>query len=216
MSDDRQTNYKSEIVQGVTTDKQITQQAKGCKFFIWNFPFHMKHHVSSVTICSWWVHPLFLVGSYYSIFSFMCMICRSLFVFYFSSFFVWPLCYLLFFDIRILITPLVSSNSSYVCANKILWIKMFSIQICKMQLSSKYHKQGFQVCENVMVAFMNCHRWPNIYSYLSTRTSLWLFTSRSLSVETRWVSNGVHDAFILVSSCVPYTYLWLVLVHVFV
>jgi hypothetical protein len=40
----------------------------------------------------------------------MCMFCRSLFVL--LSFFFWPLCYL-FFDIRILITPLVSSNSSY-------------------------------------------------------------------------------------------------------
>ena len=69
---------------------------------------------------------------------------------------------------------------------------------------------------NVMVAIMNYHRWPNIYSYLSTCTSLWLFTSRSQSLETRWVSNGVHDAFILVFSCVPYAYLWLVFVHVFV
>ena len=39
----------------------------------------------------------------------MCMFCRSLFVFLYFSF--WPL-YCLFFDIRILITPLVSLNSS--------------------------------------------------------------------------------------------------------
>ena len=38
------------------------------------------------------------------------MFCRSLFVP--LSFFLWPLCYLFFFDLRILITPLVSSNSS--------------------------------------------------------------------------------------------------------
>ena len=37
-------------------------------------------------------------------------VCRSLFVLLY--FFFWPLCCLLFFDIRILITPLVSSNSS--------------------------------------------------------------------------------------------------------
>jgi hypothetical protein len=49
-------------------------------------------------------------GSCYSIFSFICMFCRSLFVLLY--FFFWPL-YYLFFDIRILITPLVSSNSSY-------------------------------------------------------------------------------------------------------
>ena len=40
----------------------------------------------------------------------MCMFCRSLFVLFY--FFFWPLCCLFFFDIRILITPLVSSNSS--------------------------------------------------------------------------------------------------------
>ena len=50
-------------------------------------------------------------SSCYSIFSFMCMFCRSLFVL--LSFFFWPLCGLFFFELRILITPLVSSNSSY-------------------------------------------------------------------------------------------------------
>jgi hypothetical protein len=39
------------------------------------------------------------------------MFCRSLFVFLY--FFFWPLYCLSFYDIRILITPLVSSNSSY-------------------------------------------------------------------------------------------------------
>jgi hypothetical protein len=39
-----------------------------------------------------------------------CMFCRSLFVLLY--FFFWPLCCLFFFDIQILITPLVSSNSS--------------------------------------------------------------------------------------------------------
>ena len=38
----------------------------------------------------------------YSIFSLMCMFCRSLFVLLY--FFFWPLCCLFFFDIRILIT----------------------------------------------------------------------------------------------------------------
>jgi hypothetical protein len=39
-----------------------------------------------------------------------CMLCRSLFVLLY--FFFWPLCCLSFLDIRIMITPLVSSNSS--------------------------------------------------------------------------------------------------------
>ena len=50
--------------------------------------------------------PGFQWGSCYSIFSFICMFCRSLFFFY------WPLC-CLFCDLRILITPLVFSNYSY-------------------------------------------------------------------------------------------------------
>jgi hypothetical protein len=46
--------------------------------------------------------------SCYSIFSFMCMFCRLLFVIlYFFR--------LVFFELRILITPLVSSNSSSIC-----------------------------------------------------------------------------------------------------
>ena len=53
--------------------------------------------------------PSFWWGSCYSIFSFICMFCRSLFVLLY--FFFWPLCCLFFFDIRMLIAPLVSSNS---------------------------------------------------------------------------------------------------------
>ena len=50
-------------------------------------------------------------GSCYSIFSFMCMFCRSqLDLLYF---FFWPLCCLSFFDLLLLATPLVSSNYSY-------------------------------------------------------------------------------------------------------
>jgi hypothetical protein len=50
-------------------------------------------------------------GSCYTIFNFMCMFYRSLFVLLYLFF--WSLCCLFFFDIQILITPLVSSNSSY-------------------------------------------------------------------------------------------------------
>ena len=59
-------------------------------------------HLSSPTF--WW-------SSRYSIFSFICMFCGSLFVLLY--FFFWSLCCLFFFDIRILITPLASSNSSF-------------------------------------------------------------------------------------------------------
>jgi hypothetical protein len=46
-----------------------------------------------------------------TIFSFMCMFCTSLFVLLY--FFFWPLCCLCFFDLWILITLLLSLNSSY-------------------------------------------------------------------------------------------------------
>ena len=49
-------------------------------------------------ICRGCCNPVFT-----SIFSFICMFCRSLFVL--LSFFFWPLCRLLFFDILILIIP---------------------------------------------------------------------------------------------------------------
>ena len=52
--------------------------------------------------------------SCYSIFSFMCMSCRSLFVLLYV--FLWPLCCRYFFDLRILITPSISSDYSY-CYN---------------------------------------------------------------------------------------------------
>ena len=54
--------------------------------------------------------PGFQWSSCCSIFSFICMFCRSLFVL--LSFFFRPLCCLSFFDLRILITSLVPSNSS--------------------------------------------------------------------------------------------------------
>jgi hypothetical protein len=50
-------------------------------------------------------------GSCYSIFSLICKLCRTLFGLLY--FFLWPLCCLFFFDIWILIAPLVSSNSSF-------------------------------------------------------------------------------------------------------
>ena len=59
-----------------------------------------------------WVHPGVQWGLCYSIFSFMCIFCRSLFVLLY--FFFWLLRSLVLFDIRILITPVVSSNSSQI------------------------------------------------------------------------------------------------------
>ena len=45
------------------------------------------------------------------LYHYVCFVYRCL---SFSTFFFWPLCCLFFFDIRILIAPFVSSNSSYI------------------------------------------------------------------------------------------------------
>jgi hypothetical protein len=55
--------------------------------------------------------PWFQWDSCYSIFSFMYMFWRSWFVL--LSFFYWPWCCLFFLDLRVLTTPLLSSNSSH-------------------------------------------------------------------------------------------------------
>ena len=66
------------------------------------FCVHKYSGAPEFTFGFWW-------GSCYSIFSFMCMFCESFFVLLF--FFFQPL-WCLFFDLRILITLLISSNSS--------------------------------------------------------------------------------------------------------
>ena len=65
---------------------------------------------------------IYLWGSFYSIFSFMCMFwfCRSLCVLLYF-FFIWSLCCLFFFDLRILIIPLVSSNYSFAVHMFFFW-----------------------------------------------------------------------------------------------
>ena len=87
-----------------------------CKYFLFLSSFTT--YYGFVTRLTWWVPlvehlsspPVFIGVLCYSIFSFICMFSRSLFVLLY--FFFWPLCCLFFFDIRILIDPLVSSNSS--------------------------------------------------------------------------------------------------------
>jgi hypothetical protein len=74
-------------------------------------PVSCGHHY---IICPSLINGLWLPLCYHHcsltvIFSFLCMFCRSLFV---LLCFFWPLC-CLSFDIRILIAPLVSSNSSW-------------------------------------------------------------------------------------------------------
>jgi len=69
---------------------------------------HIHHCDTDVTV-DYWVHPQFLVVFVLITcwFSVCWIVDRCL------SFFYWPLCCLFFFDLWILITPLASSNSSY-------------------------------------------------------------------------------------------------------
>ena len=69
--------------------------------------------------------PVFQWGLCYSIFSFMCMFCGSSFVLLY--FFFWPLCCLFFFDIRILITLVVSFGHCVVCSSSIygFWLLLW-------------------------------------------------------------------------------------------
>ena len=80
---------------------------------------HPTQPLQGVIFFDWLVFEIILN----SIFSFMCMFCRSLLVFLY--FFPWLLCCLFFFDLRILIIPLVPSNSSY---ELLLLDPQFSVQ----------------------------------------------------------------------------------------
>ena len=78
---------------------------------------------------------------------FMCMVCRSLFVLLY--FYFWPLSCLFFFDLRILITPLISSNYSY-SAQKTESHNIFT-QREKLQLCSKVIFNLFIRCTIVIL-----------------------------------------------------------------
>jgi hypothetical protein len=113
--------------------------------------------------------PGFKGGSYFSIFSFMCMFWRSLFVLLY--FFVWPLCCLFFFNIRILITPLVSSNSSskHQRGNKNPYIEdeqktqlsnyILPIFLQEMITSTPLHLRVAINLENLVTNPMISHEW---------------------------------------------------------
>ena len=81
----------------------------------------------------------------------MCMFCRSLFVLLY--FFFWPLCCMFFFDIRILITLLVSSNSSCMKFQNLnlIWSHMYwtyCLDLIKLVIRRITHRrQIFHQCK---------------------------------------------------------------------
>ena len=66
------------------------------------------------------------------------MFCRSLFVL--LSFFFWPLCCLFFFDIRILITSLVSCGHCVVCSSSIygFWLPLWYLVAIVLSVLLRY------------------------------------------------------------------------------
>ena len=101
------------------------------------------HYGISVSLLTFPEHlsspPVFSGGSCYSIISFICICCRSLFVLLY--FFFWPLCCLFFFDIQILITPLERPGgsisqivglpyNSYKPITNTAWVRT---RLCKLQ-----------------------------------------------------------------------------------
>ena len=103
-----------------------------CLFFC---TFYFGHCV----VCSSSIYDSDCPFGIFKLFLLLCMFCRSLFVLLY--FFFWPLCCLFFFDIRILIAPLVSSSSSYsyVCfVDRCLSFCTFSFGHCVVCSSSIY------------------------------------------------------------------------------
>jgi hypothetical protein len=75
----------------------------------------LSYHISVYNISQLWLtwrvsiveQELLILSEHMSstpVFSFICMFCRSIFVL--LSFFLWPLCCLSFFDLRVLMTPM--------------------------------------------------------------------------------------------------------------
>ena len=75
------------------------------------------------------------------------------------SFFFWPLCCLFFYDIRILIAPLVSSNSSFNCSLIVLSLFFFSENACEKG-THNCHKDA--ICISTRKSF-TCKCKPGYY-----------------------------------------------------
>jgi hypothetical protein len=81
-----------------------------CLFFLyWSHANKMKNKNTILSEHMRWYPVCSGVSVTQSLVLCVCFVNRCLF---FCTFFIWPLCCLFFFDARILVTPLVSSNSS--------------------------------------------------------------------------------------------------------
>ena len=121
----------------------------------------------------------------------MCMFCRSLFVLLY--FFFWSLCCLFFFDIRILITPLVSSNSFYL-SNNFHNVSAMHVQQCICQTYATTYM--LSICHTLSVKPMPhliCHTHATMYlSNLCHNMSSKICNMTSVKGKTIYLSHTCH------------------------
>ena len=110
----------------------------------------------------------FYWGSCYSICGFTCMFCRSMFVL--LSFFFLQLSCLFFFDIRILINPLVSSNSSYKCCpTRFPFHMMFLLKSNTMDVTNgtgTAYPSGTSKIPTVLLGFVLLDLWFSVKCFV--------------------------------------------------
>ena len=123
------------------------------------------------------------------------MFCRSLFVL--LSFFIWPLCCLSFFDLRIPIAPLVSSSSSYACLSIYNKIELYSFHNIVLKQCTIFSKLSV-LNEKKMAGNLTTY---NIFSivliiligYFSSFFSFFLSLFQYLTLFVRTVSHNIMN-----------------------
>ena len=120
------------------------------------------------------------------------MFCRSLFVLLY--FFFWPLCCLFFFDIRILINPLISSNSFYL---KNALSKFFFCQNVLENGGKQTHHVHNSKCFWWSGKFVNFRRKEEANFFSNTICTIVLFCGKNClqyyySKETKYYTRGTN------------------------
>ena len=141
----------------------------------------------------------------------MCMFCRSLFVI--LTFFFWPLCCLSFFDLRILTSPLVSSNFSFcdspVCPSLIygfllllLYLQTFLLAIVQFFLCWFTASYFYSCIFKLFFWLLSCVSVADLRNLTSTLVSSNFLLAIVLSVRC-WFTDSYF------SSCIFKLFFWL-------
>ena len=119
----------------------------------------------------------------------MCMFCRSLFVLLY--FFFWQLCFRFFFDLRILISPLVSSNSSL----KLISSICLGFWLCLVDVFFN-RQSAFRWEQTVLLYSLTCsfiREWASEWLLLSANSTIFQLYQRK-QVNVQWDDNKVRFA----------------------